>query len=77
MACREAEVNGGGQGVHNHFFSLQSTKVAFSSQISDTFLVKIKALICDSSHNKVDSSTKTIGEIAQSCKISKFTKQTT
>lgn len=46
------------------------------SQLSNMFLVKIKSPICNSSHNKVDFTTKAVREIAQSCKISKFIKQT-
>lgn len=44
-------------------------------QISNMFLIKVKALLWDFSPNKVDFKTKAVGEGAHSSKISKFIKQ--
>ena len=46
MACQEAEVNGGGEGVYNYFFVCKVRQLHFLlGQISSMFLVKIKTLI--------------------------------
>lgn len=45
MACQEAEVKGGGEGVYNNFFVCKVHQLHFPlGQISSMFL-KIKALI--------------------------------